>query len=131
RQMMRQATRYHGVRGLAAACVLAVLSWTGLAISNYVEEQDRQAQAQLADQERQAQEQQRANHAAGLVQQLLRADIAKVPRIIEELAAYRSWAEPLLKEQHARAAHDSPQKLRTSLALLAVDPGQVAYLYER
>jgi formylglycine-generating enzyme required for sulfatase activity len=120
RRMMRQATRYHGLRGLLAACVLAVLTWTGLAISDYV-----------AEQERQAQEKQRANHAAGLVQQLVRADIAKVPKIVEELAAYRAWADPLLKDQHARAAADSPQQLRTSLALLPVDPGQVGYLYGR
>jgi formylglycine-generating enzyme required for sulfatase activity len=142
RKMMRQATRYHVVRGLLAAVVLAALTWTGLAINNYVEEQDRQAQeklanqeqqaqANLANQERQAQQEQRAKYAAGLVQQLLRADIAKVPNIVQELAAYRAWADPLLKEQHAQAAADSPQKLRTSLALLPVDSGQVAYLYGR
>jgi serine/threonine protein kinase/formylglycine-generating enzyme required for sulfatase activity len=131
RKMMRQATRYHALRGLLAAVVLAALTWTGLAINNYVEEQDRQAQEKLAEQDRLAQEQQRATHAAGLVQQLLRADIAKVPSIVQELAAYRAWADPLLKEQHGQAAADSPQKLRTSLALLSVDSGQVAYLYGR
>src|SRR5262249_7383180 len=51
--------------------------------------------------------------------------------IITELEEYRTWADPLLKEHHARAGHDGPQKLRTALALLPVDPGQKEYLYQR
>ncbi len=73
----------------------------------------------------------RAAYAAGLVQQLLRADIAKVPAIIAEVDEYREWADPLLREQLGHAGHDPRQKLQISLALLAVDPSQKDYLCQR
>src|SRR5262249_40367374 len=34
RKMMRKATRYHAVRGLALACLVGVLTFAGLTISN-------------------------------------------------------------------------------------------------
>jgi formylglycine-generating enzyme required for sulfatase activity len=75
--------------------------------------------------------QSRAAYAAGLVQQLLRADTAKVPAILDEIEGYRDWADPLLREELARAADDSQQKLHVSLALLAADPGQKDFLSRR
>jgi serine/threonine protein kinase/formylglycine-generating enzyme required for sulfatase activity len=75
--------------------------------------------------------QSQANHATVLVQRLLVADIAQVPGIIADLDAQRTWTEPLLREENARAAKDSRQKLYSSLALLPLDPGQVDYLLER
>src|SRR5207244_1109966 len=74
RNMMRRASRYHVVRGVAVALVVGVLTLTGLVIRDRVVEQNQ------------------ANHAAGLVQQLLHADSAKVPGIIAEIEAYRLWA---------------------------------------
>ena len=40
----------------------------------------------------------KADHAAGLVQRLLDADTAKVPGIVEEMAGYRHWTDPLLRD---------------------------------
>ena len=107
--------RNKGVAVLSAAAVFAVLagSGIGLAIRNH------------------AQEQNQADHAAGLVRQLLAAKIDKVPPIIREMEDYRLWADPLLREENDRAGVGSPQKLHASLALLPVDPGQAAYLYDR
>jgi formylglycine-generating enzyme required for sulfatase activity len=66
-----------------------------------------------------------------MVQAVLNADTAQVPRIISEMAEYRQWADPLLRAEDDKAAATSRQKLHTSLALLPVDPGQVDYLCGR
>ena len=113
RKMMRQATRYHAVRGLVLTVLILAGSGIGLAIRNHVQEQNQ------------------ADHAAGLVKQLLAAKIDKVPPIIREIEGYRLWADPLLREENDRAGVGSPQKLHASLALLPVDPGQTTYLYDR
>ncbi len=111
--MMRQATRYHAVRGLVLTVLILAGSGFGIAIRNHVQEQNQ------------------ADHAAGLVKQLLAAKIDKVPPIIREIEAYRLWADPLLREENDRAGVGSPQKLHASLALLPVDPAQTIYLYDR
>jgi formylglycine-generating enzyme required for sulfatase activity/tetratricopeptide (TPR) repeat protein len=114
RKMMRKAARYHGVRSVTLAILLAVLTGSGLVARNHFQEQNR------------------ATHAAGLVQRLLDANIAQVPGIIAEIEAYREWTDPLLREQNDREAHnESPQKLHTSLALLPVDADQKSFLYNR
>src|SRR5262249_55477133 len=51
----------------------------------------------------------------------------KVPPVIEEMAPYRQWTDPLLRE----VSEQSPQRLHAGLALLPVDPGQVDYLFGR
>jgi eukaryotic-like serine/threonine-protein kinase len=66
-----------------------------------------------------------------LVRSLLKAETAQVPAIIGELADYRQWADPLLGEENDKAAASSRPKLHVSLALLPVNAGQVAYLYDR
>ncbi len=113
RKMMRKAGRYHAVRGMALAFLLASLVSAGLAIRH------------------QAIEQSKAHYAAGLVQRLLDANIGQVPGIVTEIEPYRGWADPLLRETNAEAANPSRHKLHTSLALLPVDSGQVAFLHER
>jgi formylglycine-generating enzyme required for sulfatase activity len=113
RQMMRKASRYHAVRGVAVAVLLAVTTFLGLTLRDRVEEQ------------------RKATYAAGLVQSLLNADTAQVPAIIAEMSAYRQWTDPLLREERDKAAATSRPKLHTSLALLPVDPGQVEYLSTR
>jgi eukaryotic-like serine/threonine-protein kinase len=112
-RMMRKASRYHAVRGAALALLLAVSTITGLAIREQVIEQHK------------------ATQAAGFVQGVLNADTAQVPAIIGEMAAYRTWADPLLRQEIEQAAVNSPQKLHASLALLPVDSTQVDYLYGR
>ncbi len=65
------------------------------------------------------------------MQQLLRADIARVPAIVEDIDECRRWADPLLYERLADESHDSRQKLQIRLALLPVDPSQKEYLSGR
>jgi eukaryotic-like serine/threonine-protein kinase len=113
RKMMRKATRYHAVRGVALALLLMAITLIGVVIRSQVVEQNS------------------ATRAAALVQRLLYGNIAQVPGIITEIEAYRAWADPLLREENEKAAKDSRQKLHTSLALLPVEPGQMEYLYNR
>jgi hypothetical protein len=113
RTMMRKATQYHVLRGAALAVLAAVLAMAGLGIWDRVEERNH------------------ADHAAGLVQQLLRADIAQVPGIVAEIGDYRTWADPLLKQEYAQAGTTPQAKLHLSLALLPVDSSQQQYLVER
>jgi formylglycine-generating enzyme required for sulfatase activity len=96
-----------------AALLVAVVAFAGLTIWNRFEEK------------------QKANRAAGLVQDVLNADIAQVPTIVDQMADYRHWADPLLREANSKAADKSRQKLHTSLALLPVDASQAAYLKDR
>ena len=42
--------------------------------------------------------------------------------MIGNLAKYRPWADPLLREENDKAADKSPQKLHASLALLPTLP---------
>lgn len=121
KKMMARAGRVHAVRAAAVAVVLAVTTFTGLTIRDQVEEKQRASREQ-AELER------KATHAAGLVQAVLNAEMAQIPAIIAEMAEYRQWVDPLLREENAKAAANSRQKLHTSLALLPVGPGQVDFL---
>jgi formylglycine-generating enzyme required for sulfatase activity len=112
-QMMRKAGRYHAVRGMALAVLLGAATLIGLGIRSQVLEHTN------------------ANHAAGLVRALLDADTAQVPGLVAELDGYRAWADPLLRDEYQKAKPNSRPQLHASLALLPVDPGQVAYLYGR
>jgi serine/threonine protein kinase/formylglycine-generating enzyme required for sulfatase activity len=108
RKIMRQATRYHAVRGLlAAACLilLGLFGWDGYG----------RLKAQT------------------LRDRLVEANVTDVPGIVEKMAPYRHWVDPLLDESIAQAKkEDEPRKqLHASLALLPVDSGQVEYLYGR
>ncbi|HQR08437.1 MAG TPA: bifunctional serine/threonine-protein kinase/formylglycine-generating enzyme family protein [Gemmatales bacterium] len=70
-----------------------------------------------------------ATQATGLVHRVLDADTAQVPAIVGDMAGYRKWVDPLLRDENRKAAENSRQKLHTSLALLPVDDTQVDYLY--
>ena len=113
RKMMRAAARHHGLRAAALAVCLAIVCGAGLAFWSH------------------AAEQRNATHAAGLVQQLDTADIAHVPTVVAELADYRRWADPLLRQSFDKAESDSHEKLHASLALLPVDPSQANFLCDR
>ncbi|HLJ96571.1 MAG TPA: hypothetical protein VKU02_25580, partial [Gemmataceae bacterium] len=113
KKMMARAGKYHAVRGMALGLLLAVATVTCLAIREQVVEQ------------------RKATHAAELVQRLLDADTAQVPGVVSEMADYRQWTDPLLREENDKAADKSRQKLHASLALLPVDASQVSYLYDR
>jgi serine/threonine protein kinase/formylglycine-generating enzyme required for sulfatase activity len=113
KKMMTRADKHHTVRGLALGLFLTVATVAGLALREQVVEQ------------------RQATHAAGLVQRLLDADTAQVPGIVAEMADYRQWTDPLLREQNDKAANKPRQKLHASLALLPVDGAQASYLYDR
>ncbi len=111
--MVAKAGRVHAMRGAVLAVFLAVATLTGLAIRDRVEEK------------------RKATQAEGLVQAVLNADTAQVPAIIDSMAEYRRWTDPLLREENDKAGAKSRQKLHTALALLPVDAGQVPYIHGR
>ena len=111
---MRKAGRYHALRGIAAGLLLAVGDGYG-----------------LGEIRQQVVYQGKATHAAGLVDSLLKADIAQVPAIVSDLNAYREWGDPLLRTKLAEATDGSTAKLRLALAMLPVDDGQIDYLTEQ
>jgi hypothetical protein len=108
RQMMAKAGRFHALRGLAALVLLALVTWGA-----------HEAHGRL--------------QAHVLRRELLGADTDKVPAIVQEMAPYRPWLDPLLHEaqEQARENNDRDKLLRTSLALLPVDDAQVDYLSGR
>ena len=67
----------------------------------------------------------------GWCMRVLDAETAQVPGIVGEMAEYRKWTDPLLRQEYDKAATNSRQKLHASLALLPVDATQVDYLYGR
>ncbi len=108
RKLMRQAGRYHVLRGLMLMLLLAVLGWTGF-----------EAYGTLT--------------AHGLRDRLMNAATEAVPDIVADLGSYRRWVDPLLRDSlaEAEANNDARLKLHASLALLPVDPGQADFLYSR
>jgi serine/threonine protein kinase/formylglycine-generating enzyme required for sulfatase activity len=126
RLMMAKANRYHLGRSAVAGLLLLAVLMTGLALRTYFVREKQ------------------ATQAAGLVKQLLDAEITETPAIIQELKAYRFWVDPLLQaamahaEQAGQNATDDEERTRqaarqlhASLGLLPVDAGQVPYLYRR
>ena len=71
------------------------------------------------------------HHAHALVRRLLEADLVDVPKIVGQGRPLRRFTEPLLRREQQAAADQGRAKLHTALALLAVDKGQLDYLYER
>jgi serine/threonine protein kinase/formylglycine-generating enzyme required for sulfatase activity len=111
-KMMRKATRYHAVQGLALLAVLVVAALISLGSWGLIYDRKQ------------------ADHAEDLVRRLEAATIAQVPDVISEIQACRHWADPMLNKRDGAAKAGSPGKLRLSLALLPVDPAQGDYLCE-
>lgn len=101
RKMMQRAGRVYGVYSALAACLIIVLIVVGREISGRV-------------------------GADSLVEQLAAADITAVPRIVDKMAGYHRWADPMLRDQLSDP--DRALRLRASLALLPLDPAQSDYL---
>jgi serine/threonine protein kinase/formylglycine-generating enzyme required for sulfatase activity len=110
RKMMTKGRRFHGGRVGIAAALLMALSFVGLSIF------------------RQNEEMQRAAHAADLVKRLMVADPAEVPAIVQELAPYRPWADPRLREEDGKTPPGSTKKINLALGLLPVDHSKIAEL---
>jgi formylglycine-generating enzyme required for sulfatase activity len=64
---------------------------------------------------------------------LLDANTIEVPTIVKDMAGYRRWINPLLREayQDAEANQNRGKQLHASLALLPVDANQRDYLFGR
>ncbi len=106
RKMMTKAGRVHALHSVIAALLLVALVVGAREIYGRIE-------------------------AKALVEQLTAADIAEVPRIVDSLAGYRRWADPLLTQEDGQTEADSKQKLHTALALLPVDESKVNYLRDQ
>jgi serine/threonine protein kinase len=124
KKMMAKAGKCHAMRGVVVGFLLAVATITGVTIRE-------QNEARLKANREQAEIQRKETLAAGLVQSPINAETPQAPAIIGEMAEYRQWVDPLLREENTKAAANSRQKLHASLALLPVDPGQVEYLVGR
>jgi hypothetical protein len=111
--MMRQASRYHAVRGMILLAGLSIASVTGFSVWH------------------RALERNNADHAASLVQRLLDAETGQVPHIISEMDNYWHWTKPLLEGEYEKTAAGSRQQLHAGLALLPMDPSRKDYLFER
>jgi eukaryotic-like serine/threonine-protein kinase len=106
RMMMRKADRYHAMRGLIVLLLLMLLGWGGYEGYGSIQ-------------------------AEKLVESIITAETADVPRLEAQLTPYHRWADARLLRHARDASEDSKEHLHASLALLPVDDGQVDYLYGR
>lgn len=108
RKLMARAGRHHAQRWLTVSVVLMLLGWGGYETHGVIQ-------------------------AHALRDRLLDANTSEVPTIVEDMAPYRRWLDPLISSAYAQAEHDKDrrQQLHASLALLPVDPSQVDYVYGR
>jgi serine/threonine protein kinase len=106
RQMMRRAGRYYVLRGAIVGLFVAVTAWFALDLY-----------ASL--------------RATALVQTLVRAETTEVPRVLQELAPYRRWADDRLRQVAAPDNADPKERLHAAFALVVEEPGLVDYLLER
>jgi len=104
--MMNRAGRLHGLRTLGVTALVALLTWIGI-----------EGYGNL--------------RATALVESLPLAGTADVPPIINQLSAYRRWADQRLRRMLHDSNESSRAHLHASLALLPGDEGQVEYLYTR
>src|SRR5262249_55876598 len=88
RRMMRRATRYHAVGGLARLAAMMFLGWGGTEV-----------------------------YGRFKVEQIVTAKTEDVPRLVEQLPTFRHWANVRLW-QYLEESHDPKETLHASLALL-------------
>ena len=67
-------------------------------------------------------------YAGGLKDQLLVADIDKVPEIVHRLRFFRLWTDPALRRVLEDVPVDSARNLRARIALLPADTSQLPFL---
>jgi serine/threonine protein kinase len=114
-RLWRWCRRNKLMTAMAAAVVLALVAGTTVSTWKYL---DAKQQRQIAE------EKTKEAEAYGLVQLALNVDTLKLPPIIEKMAEYRQWTDPMLRE-----IKKPPQRLHASLALLPADPSQVDFLF--
>jgi hypothetical protein len=113
RRMLAVAGRYHATRAAVVALCAALALFAVLWVRHDLDEGRRAAQAH------------------GLVEQLLVADIDRVPEIVTALEGRHAWADSDLARIAGDPAAPANERLRASLALLPRDDGQVPYLLGR
>jgi hypothetical protein len=106
RQLLRAASRRQLARGIVLAVLFVALGW--LAVQNYGHWQ-----------------------ARALRERLLAASTLETPAIIKDMAPYRRWIDPLLREVHQSTDLGPRPRLNVTLALLPSDPAHRQYLCER
>ena len=106
RQLLRAASRRQLARGIVLAVLFVALGW--LAVQNY-----------------------RHWQARALRERLLAASTLETPAIIKDMAPYRRWIDPLLREVHQSTDLGPRPRLNVTLALLPSDPAHRQYLCER
>jgi serine/threonine protein kinase/formylglycine-generating enzyme required for sulfatase activity len=113
RRLMRAATRRRLVEAGVAALLVAAAIMSGLAVRMRV----------VDGQERTV--------AAGLVAQLLKAELGEVSSIASQLAPYRRYADPELQQVLAAPEIETTdgQRLRAAIGLMAVDDTQAQRVY--
>ena len=113
RKMMKRAGRVYGLGAVCTAAMVAVLVALGLNV------RERVAESNLS------------TVAAGLVNQVLKANTAQVRGIVALMKDYRRLIDPALKDALGKADKGSPEELHARLALLPVDAAQVEPLHDR
>jgi serine/threonine protein kinase/formylglycine-generating enzyme required for sulfatase activity len=111
-KMMRWAGRYHALRGFCFSLLILVATVVLLSFRERAIEGSK-------------------IYAAGLVRTLLESETTDVPDNVAKMEGYRTWTDPMLREEFRKAKPNSGKQLRASLALLAVDATQVEYLHGR
>ena len=106
RRMMKHAGRVHGWRTLGCLMLVSLITWAG--IEGYG-----------------------TLRASALIESLQKVATPDVPTIVSQISSYRRWANQRLVRVVETTDDESREHLHASLALLAVDPSQVDYLYER
>ena len=61
----------------------------------------------------------------------MRTRLPRCPTIVADMASYRRWIDPLLRDAYLEAEAEPRKQLHASLALLPVDATQVDYLSGR
>jgi serine/threonine protein kinase/formylglycine-generating enzyme required for sulfatase activity len=105
-QMIRRAGRYHLLRAGILGLLLAVAAWVAFDLRGSMQ-------------------------AAAHLQTLVRAETADVPKVVQELAPYRGWADARLRQLASSDNPDPKERLHAALALVRDDPSQVDYLLQR
>ena len=106
RRMMKRAGRVHGLRTLGLVMLVSLITWGG--IEGYG-----------------------TLRASALVESLQKVGTPDVPAIVKQLSGFRRWADPQLVRVVQNTDDQGREHLHASLALLPVDPTQVAYLFSR
>jgi len=117
-RLARWARRHQTIMTAGSALLLAGLVAVSVGYGLLAHEHEKTTRAQL-------------DRARAQINALLVASPSAVPTIIEDLEPYREWVTPQLRELRDQPDLDEKRRTRASLALLADDPTQVAYLEQR